>query len=83
MAITKITTVQRVEVYPDNRLMVVYTDLFDDPDDDQLPHESNRVVHLSKMTSTTAEDGTVTETPTDVSGHDALVQTIAAAVWAD
>jgi hypothetical protein len=83
MAITKTTTVQRVEVYEDTRLMVVYTDLFDDPDDDQLPHESNRVVHLSKMTSTTDEDGTVTETATDVSGHDALVQTIAAAVWAD
>lgn len=85
MAITKTTTVQRVEVYPgdDPRLMVVYTDLFDDPDDDQLPHESNRVVHLSKMTSTTDEDGNVTETPTGVSGHDALVQAIAAAVWTD
>ena len=82
MAITKTTTVQRVEVYPDNRIMVVYIDLFDDPDDDQLPHESNRVVHLSKMKTTTDEEGNVTETPTDVSGHDALVQTIAAAVWA-
>ena len=83
MAITKTTTVQRIEVYPDDRLMVVYTDLFDDPDDDQLPHESQRVVHLNKMTSTTDEEGNVTETATDVSGHDPLVQTIAAAVWAD
>jgi hypothetical protein len=83
MAITKTTTVQRVEVYEDTRLMVVYTDLFDDPDDDQLPHTSQRVVHLNRMTSTTGEDGTVTETATDVSGHDPLVQTIAAAVWAD
>jgi hypothetical protein len=83
MAITKTTTVQRVEVYPDDRLMVVYTDLFDDPDDDQLPNGSERVVHLNKMTSTTDDEGNVTETPTDVSGHDALVQTIAAAVWAD
>ena len=82
MAITKTTTVQRVEVYDDTRLMVVYTDVFDDPDDDQLPHTSQRVVHLSKMTSTTDEEGNVTETPTDVSKHDALVQTIAAAVWA-
>ena len=83
MAITKTTTVQRVEVYEDTRLMVVYNDVFDDPDDDQLPHKSDRVVHLNKMTSTTDEDGNVTETPTDVSGHDPLVQTIAAAVWAD
>ena len=82
MAITKTTTVQRVEVYDDTRLMVVYTDVVDDPDDDQLPHTSQRVVHLSKMTSTTDEEGNVTETPTDVSKHDALVQTIAAAVWA-
>ena len=83
MAITKTTTVQRVEVYPDNRLMVVYTDVFDDPDDDQLPHTSQRVVHLSKIISTTDEEGNGTEAPTDVSGHDPLVQTIAAAVWAD
>jgi len=83
MAITKTTTVQRVEAYEDTRLMVVYNDVFDDPDDDPLPHTSQRVVHLNKMTSTTDEDGNVTETATDVSGHDALVQTIAAAVWAD
>lgn len=83
MAITKTTTVQRVEVYEDARLMVVYTDVFDDPDDDQLPHTSQRVVHLNKMISATDEEGNVTETPTDVSGHDALVQTIAAAVWTD
>jgi hypothetical protein len=83
MAITKTTTVQRVEVYPDNRMMVVYNDVFDDPDDDQLPHESNRVVHLSQTTSVVDEEGNQTETPTDVSGHDPLVQTIAAAVWAD
>ena len=90
MAITKTTTVQRVEVYPGEaemdpnpRLMVVYDDLFDDPDDDQLPHRSQRVLHLYKMTSTTDGEGSVTETPTDVSGHDALVQAIAAAVWTD
>lgn len=83
MAITKTTTVQRVEVYEDTRLMVVYTDVFDDPDDDQLPHESTRVVHLSKVVTTTDEEGNVTETPTDVSGHAPLVQTIAAAVWAE
>ena len=83
MAITKTTTVQRVEVYPDNRLMVVYNDFFDDPEDDQLPHESQRVVYLSKMTSIMDEEGNVTETAMDVSKHDPLVQTIAAAVWAD
>ena len=83
MAITKTTTVQRVEVYPENRMMVVYNDVFDDPDDDQLPHTSHRVVNLAKSHSSMDEDGNVTETLTDVSGHDALVQTIAAAVWTD
>lgn len=83
MAITKTTTVQRIEVYPEGRLMVVYTDVFDDPDDDQLPHTSQRVIHLEKETHSIDEDGVMATTPTDVSGHDALVQTIAAAVWAD
>ena len=85
MAITKTTTVQRIAVYPGDvpTLMVSYIDVFDDPDDDSLPNESQRVIRLEKVTSTTAEDGTVTETATDISGHDALVQTIAAAVWAD
>lgn len=83
MAITKTTTVQRIEVYPDNRMMVVYNDVFDDPDDDQLPHTSQRVVHLKKMTSSTDEQGNVTETPTNVSAHDPLVQIIATALWAN
>lgn len=85
MAITKTTTVQRVEVHPgdDPTLMVVYIDVFDDPDDDFLPNESQRVVRLEKVTRTVAEDFTVTETDTDISGHDPLVQTIAAAVWTD
>ena len=83
MAITKTTTVQRIEVYPEGRLMVVYTDVFDDPDDDQLPHTSQRVIHLEKETHSIDEDGVMTTTATDVSKHDPLVQTIAAAVWAD
>lgn len=87
MAITKVTTVQRVEVYPataeeDARLMVVYMDRFDDPEDDQLPHESQRGVHLTKTISSTDEEGNVTETPTDLTNHDAIVQTIAAVIWA-
>ena len=83
MAITKTTTVQRVEVYPDDRMMIVYNEHFDDPDDDQLPHQSQRQVSLTRMTTTMTEDGSITETATDVSGHDPLVQTIAAAVWTD
>lgn len=83
MAITRTTTVHRVEVYPEDRMVVIYNDLLDDPDDDQLPLRSQREVSLTRMTSTMAEDGAITETATDVSGHDALVQAIAAAVWTD
>jgi hypothetical protein len=89
MAISQTRAVQRVEVYPAQeegakpRLMVVYEYIFDDTEDDQLPVITSKAVHLSATVSTTNEEGTTTETPADVSGHDALVQTIATAVWAD
>lgn len=67
MAITRTVELQRLEVYPNGGLMVVYTDNFDDPDDDQLPTQSSRVVHLSNGQ--------------DVSGHLELVQVVASAVW--
>ena len=69
MAITRETELQRLEVYPDGRLMVVYVEKFDDPDDDQLPTQSNRVVHLSNGQ--------------DVSSHLDLVQAVATAAWAE
>jgi hypothetical protein len=56
-------------------LMVVYNDLFDDADDEQLPVTATKVLHFSKY----VEDGGAA---TDMSGEDALVQTIATAIWA-
>jgi hypothetical protein len=47
--------------------MVVYNDLFDDADDDQLPVTATKVIHFSK------DD--------DMSNEDPLVQTIATAIW--
>jgi hypothetical protein len=88
MAITLTRTVQRVETYPladstaaddtnakHPTLMVVYNDLFDDADDEQLPVTATKVLHFSKY----VEDGGAA---TDMSGEDALVQTIATAIWA-
>ncbi|MDB2580772.1 hypothetical protein N9X62_00055 [Candidatus Poseidoniales archaeon] len=88
MAIVKTTTVQRCEVYPlqnsdaENTanakhasLMVVYNDSMDDADDADLPVTATRVKHIYKF----VEDG---GDATDVSGEDALVQTICAAIWA-
>lgn len=80
MAITLTRTVQRIETYPAQppmeeggatypTLMVVYNDMFDDPDDEQLPVTANKVMHFSKGD--------------DVSGEDELVQTIANAIWAE
>ena len=88
MAIIKTTTVQRCEVYPlqdsdaENTanakhpsLMVVYNDSMDDADDVDLPVTATRVKHIYKF----VEDG---GSATDVSGEDALVQTICGAIWA-
>jgi hypothetical protein len=50
-------------------LMVVYNDLFDDADDEQLPVTATKVLHFNKGD--------------DVSGEDQLVQTIATAIWAE
>jgi len=88
MAITLTRTVQRVETYPladstaaddtnakHPTLMVVYNDLFDDVSDDQLPVTATKVLNFSKY----VEDG---GDATDMSGEDALVQTIATAIWA-
>ncbi|MAK56354.1 MAG: hypothetical protein CML17_11020 [Pusillimonas sp.] len=88
MAITKTTSVQRMEVYPaqDNSaenttnagnttLMVVYVETFDDSGDAKLPVSTQRVVHLYRYSD--EEAGTAT----DISGEDALVQTVCGAIW--
>ena len=87
MAITKTTTVQRCEVHPlmDSSaadtanakfpsVMVVYNHSMDDPEDADLPIIATRVKHLNKF----VEDG---GSATDVSGEDALVQTVCGAIW--
>jgi len=87
MAITKVTNVQRLEVYPPadssaddtanakhETVMVVYEDTLDDSTDDDLPVVATRVKHLYKY----VEDG---GDATDYSGEDALVQTVCGAIW--
>jgi hypothetical protein len=88
MAITKTTSVQRVEVYPQSdanaadtlnsgnpTVMCVYEDAMDDPDDNDLPVVATRVKHLVRYTD---EDNA---TATDVTGEDQLVQDICGAIW--
>ena len=98
MAITKTTKVQRCEVYPKSNadaeatvsaawptVMVVYEDLLDDTEDDDLPVTATRVKHLEKFTLThsTDSEGNPTESSaaTVVTGEDQLVQDICGAVW--
>ena len=94
MAITKITRVQRCEVYPKTSadaeatvsaawptLMVVYEDLLDDTEDADLPVTATRVKNLQKFTVSVNEEGETTSTATVVTGEDALVQSICGAVW--
>lgn len=80
MAITLTRTVQRVETYPlvdaDSEtvsetkptVMVVYNEVFDDSDDADLPVTATKVKHFNCAD--------------DVTGEDALVQTICTAIWA-
>ncbi len=88
MAITNTTSVQRIEVYPaqdssaenttnagNTTLMVVYVETFDDSGDAKLPVSTQRVVHLYRYSD--EEAGTAT----DISGEDALVQTVCGAIW--
>jgi hypothetical protein len=94
MAITKTTSVQRVEVYPQSdadaadtlnsgnpTVMVVYEDAMDDPDDNDLPVVATRVKHLQRYTITINDDQTETSAATDVTGEDQLVQDICGAIW--
>ena len=88
MAITKVTKVGRIEVYPPvdgtaaatkmeahETVMVVYEDVIDDESDADLPVTATRVKHLTKLV---ADDGAAT----DYSKEDALVKVVCAAIWA-
>lgn len=86
MAITKTRSVQRIEVYPgigdeDDRVMVVYENTFDDSEDDELPVTNTHVKHLHKTTTDYSDPENPVVTNTDISGEDALVQTVCNAVW--
>jgi hypothetical protein len=77
MTIKLTRTVQRIETYPAMKstegeesystVMVVYSDLFDDPNDEQLPVTATNVIHIEKGD--------------DYSKEDQLVQTICSAIW--
>ena len=90
MAISNVTTVQRIEIYPledataedtanakHPRVMVVYNNTLSGTGGDaHLDGQiSTQVKHISKF----VEDG---GDATDVSGEDALVQTVCGAIWA-
>ena len=87
MAITNTRTVQRIEVYPQGdekpTVMIVYQHTFDDTEDAELPVTTDKVVHLQATYQADNGDGTFTETATDVTGHDQLVQDVCTAVWAE
>lgn len=88
MAITKTTSVQRIEVYPavdssaadttnagNPTVMCVYEDTLDDSTDADLPVTATRVKHLERYSDETNQTATV------VTGEDQLVQDICGAIW--
>jgi len=87
MAISKVTTVQSIQVHPamdaeaeatsnaaHPGVYVTYIDTFDDPSDEQLPAVLNRSISLQKFVE---DDGDAT----DYSGEDALVISVCDAIW--
>lgn len=89
MAIEHTRKVSRISVVPcfyDDELPsvdVFYEYTFDDTEDDQLPVVSQKEFVLNKNIVSTDEDGNEVITPTDISNHDPLVQTICNAVWSE
>lgn len=88
MAISKTTTVQRIEVYPndvgsDPTVSVTYHIVMDDPDDNELPISTYKAVTLHKSTMDNSDAENPVEVLTDISGEDALVQAVCNAVWAE
>ena len=59
-------------------LQVTYEDVWDDPDDDDLPLNRSRSVDYRKM----VRDEDDNEVPADLSGEDQLIQDICAVLWA-
>ena len=87
MAITKTTTIQRIELYPaadssaaDNlnakwpTFTVTFTDVLDDAEDADLPVTAHRTKYFQKFVE---DEGAAT----DYSGEDALIQTVCGAIW--
>lgn len=86
MAITKTRSVSEIHISidsPDPRVNVTYQWVFDDTEDDMLPATTHTVKNLSRYVEDPAMAHDPTQVPTDISGEDALVQTICNAVWTD
>lgn len=86
MAITKTRTVKDIQVLvvePESRVNVVYEWVFDDTEDDSLPATSYTTKNLSRYVEDPAVAGDLTQTLTDISGEDALIQAICNLVWTD
>lgn len=88
MAITKTRKVVRLEIIPQDGDMKPVVNFYyqysiDDPNDDELPIVTQKAISLQDITRTPNDDGTVTETPTDLTGHDDLVVAVCNAVWAE
>lgn len=84
MAITKTTKLKKIEVYPgDSRvenyepfIVVTMEDIYDDPEDDELPLRKTRVSRKGRVCE--PEHPTL---QTDVSDWPELAQTIAKKIW--
>ena len=81
MAITKTTELASINItLSDLHINVTHRDIIDDPEDSSLPITLTRSTGFSKF-SPHPTDPELEEVPTDMSDADAIVQSIAAAIW--
>ena len=86
MAITKTTTVERIEILQPNlpsaavtendgnyRMTVIFQDVMDDPSDSEMPVTVQRVKHFVRYDAEGNEN--------DMSSYGSLVTSVASAIW--
>lgn len=81
MAITKTTEISSINItISDLHINVTHRDVIDDPEDNSLPLVNIRSSGFSKF-SPHPTDPELEDVPTDMSSADAIVQSIASAIW--
>ena len=83
MAITKETSVEKIEVVGQYKAVQVATDTIIKEDGTELSRSRHRKVLHPSSASKNTDTGAITVTQTDISGEDSEVKSICNTVWTD